>query len=223
MQIERDDLSTEVYKRLKDMILADELKQGEKLRQEKIAALFGISRMPLHKAFQMLENEMLVENRPRKGFYVTTVTEQRLIDAFEVREVLEGLAVRRVTEIISEEQIRRLKSLFQPFIGKDHIDLKKYSKADQEFHDTMIRICDNQILRRLEIIVNVTLMTYRGGLIRQPEETLPEHLAIIEAVEKGDAKKAESMIRKHSRKTCRVLKDDLKKQTPNPLTASNHA
>ena len=56
MQIVREDLSSEVYRRLKEMILANELKPGEKLIQEQIARMFGVSRMPLHQAFQMLEN-----------------------------------------------------------------------------------------------------------------------------------------------------------------------
>jgi DNA-binding GntR family transcriptional regulator len=206
MQIVREDLSSEVYRRLKDMILAKELKPGEKLIQEQIASMFGISRMPLHQAFQMLENEMLVEKIPRRGFFVTVVDKQRLIDAFEVREVLEGVAARHVTAIISPEELAFLKSLFEPFVGQEEIDIKAYSKADQIFHDSILKLSNNQILRKLEVISNTTLQTYRGGLIRQPAETLPEHLAIIEAMEKRDAKLAERLIKKHSRKTCKLLK-----------------
>lgn len=205
-KIVREDLSSEVYRRLKEMILTDELKPGEKLIQEQIAAMFGISRMPLHQAFQMLENEMLVEKIPRRGFFVTVVDKQRLIDAFEVREALEGVAARRATAFITPEDIGFLRSLFEPFIGQDEIDVKAYSKADQLFHDSILKLCKNQILRKLEVISNTTLQTYRGGLVRQPSETLPEHMAIIEAMEKGDAKLAENLIKKHSRKTCKLLR-----------------
>ena len=207
MQIVREDLSSEVYRRLKEMILANELKPGEKLIQEQIASLFGVSRMPLHQAFQMLENEMLVEKIPRRGFFVTVVDKQRLIDAFEVREALEGVAARQVTPEISTEDLATLRSLFEPFIGQEVIDVKAYSRADQQFHDSILKLCRNQILRKLEVISNTTLQTYRGGLIRQPRETLPEHLAIIEAMENRDAKMAERLIKKHSRKTCNLLKE----------------
>ena len=91
-------------------------------------------------------------------------------------------------------------------IGKEKINVRAYSKADQLFHDGILKLCRNQILRRLEVISNTTLHTYRGGLIRQPAETLPEHMAIIEAMEKGDAKLAEGLIKNHSRKTCKLLK-----------------
>ncbi len=97
MEIEYQDLSYEVYKRLKAMILANEFEPGQKLKQEEIATMLGVSRMPLHKAFQILENEMLVENLPRRGFYVTKIDINQLIDAFECREALEGVAVRRAT------------------------------------------------------------------------------------------------------------------------------
>ena len=209
MEIQIKDLSYEVYKRLKAMILANEFEPGEKLKQEQIAKMFGVSRMPLHKAFQMLENEMLVENLPRRGFYVTKIDHSMMLDAFECREALEGIAVRRATGIITEEQLEKLKSLFQPFVGKKKIDIKKYIIADQEFHNTILKISGNQVLQKFEVVKNITSQTYRGGLIREPEETLPEHLAIIEAIEKGDAEKAELFIRQHSRKTCNLLRNSI--------------
>ena len=131
MEIQHQDLSYEVYKRLKTMILSNEFQPGEKLKQEQIAQMLGVSRMPLHKAFQMLENEMLVENLPRRGFYVTKIDNQQLIDAFECREALEGVAARRAAATIKKADIVHLKSLFKPFIGKKVIDVKKYVIADQ--------------------------------------------------------------------------------------------
>ena len=209
MQIRHDDLSSEVYRRLKEMILSNEIKQGEQLKQEHIAAMFGISRMPLHMAFQMLENEMLVEKKPRKGFFVTVIDTQTLIDAFEVRGAVEGVAAGRVAKCITPAEIKVLKNLFTPFIAQEEINIREYGKADQQFHDSILKICGNKILMRLEMISNITLQTYRGGLIRQPLETLPEHLAIIEAFENRDAKKAENLTRAHSYMTCKTLRKSL--------------
>jgi DNA-binding GntR family transcriptional regulator len=211
MEIEIKDLSYEVYKRLKAMILANEFEQGEKLKQEQIAKMFGVSRMPLHKAFQMLENEMLVENFPRRGFYVTKIDKSKLIDAFECREALEGIAVRRATSVVTKEELRYLKSLFQPFKGKKKVDEKKYIESDQEFHKLILKLSENQILRRMEIVNNIIMQTLRGGLLRGPEETLSEHLGIIEAMEKRDGDEAEKLMREHSRKTCEKLRESMEK------------
>jgi DNA-binding GntR family transcriptional regulator len=161
--------------------------------------------MPLHKAFQMLENEMLVENLPRRGFYVTRIDNKQLIDAFECREALEGVAVRRATQIMTREEVAYLKSLFKPFTGKVKVDEKKYIEADQEFHNSILKFSRNEILKRFEVISNISFRTYRGGLIRTPAETLPEHLAIIEAIEKKDAELAEKLTREHSNKSLNCL------------------
>lgn len=209
MEIKHTDLSYEVYKRLKTMILANEFEPGEKLVQEQIAALFGVSRMPLHKAFQMLENEMLVENLPRRGFYVTEIDNALMLDAFECREALEGIAVRRATQVVSEEELEELKNLFAPFVGKKKIDIKKYIEADQEFHNTILKISGNQVLQKFEVVKNITSQTYRGGLIREPEETLPEHLEIIDAISKGDEELAEKLMRQHSIRTQELIKEQL--------------
>lgn len=205
MEIPYEDLSYSVYKRLKAMILSGELASGERLKQEHIAALLGVSRMPLHKAFQMLENEMLVENLPRRGFYVTKIDASQLIDAFECREALEGVAVRRVANTISEEDLGHLKSLFSKFIGKTSIDHKEYIEADQEFHNSILKMSGNQILSRFDVISNISIRTYRGGLIRTPEDTLPEHLAIIKAIEENDAELAEKLLRSHLLKSRNAL------------------
>ena len=206
MIIESKDLSYEVYKRLKAMILANDFKQGEKLNQEKIAQMFGVSRMPLHKAFQMLESEMLVEYYPRRGIFVTKIDDSKLIDAFECREALEGVAVRRATENVSTEDIAYLKSLFEPFVGQLNPDKVKYVESDHQFHRFILKASENQILGKMEIINNIIAQTLRSGLIRGPKETLDEHLAIITAMEKRDGEEAERLMREHSRKSCEVLK-----------------
>lgn len=211
MEIQHQDLSYEIYKRLKNMILSNQLEAGAKLKQEHIAAMFGVSRMPLHRAFQMLENEMLVESIPRRGYYVTKVNPEQLIDAFECREVLEGLAARKAARNITKEQLKYLKSLFKKFIGKDEINVTEYMESDQEFHNMIMKISGNQILNRLELLGNNTIRTFRGGLLRPPIETLPEHLGILEAIEKGDGELAEKLIREHTHRSMETLKEKHRK------------
>ncbi len=208
--IQFNDLGIEVYKHLKEMILSGELKPGEQLKQEHIAARLGVSRMPLHKAFQMLEHEMLVESLPRRGFFVTKIDTKQLLDAFECREALEGIAARRAAGIIGEQQLDDLKLLFAPFVGETNIDKKKYIEADQQFHNMILNICGNELIKRLDITDNVIFRTYQGGLVRQPDETLMEHLAIIDALENGNGELAEKLVREHSRKSEKCLLEKLR-------------
>src|SRR5882757_227518 len=96
--IEHSELSQPVYKKLKDMILTHELIPGQKIVQEKIAKQLGVSRTPLLKALQMLEYEMLVESVPRRGMFVKNMDWQEMVEVFDCRECLEGMAVKLLTE-----------------------------------------------------------------------------------------------------------------------------
>lgn len=189
------------------MILANEFEPGAKLKQEHIAKMFGVSRMPLHRSFQMLENEMLVESIPRRGYFVTKVTYNQLIDAFECREALEGLAARRAAQNITKDQLEYLYSLFLKFNKVKNIDANEYLEADQEFHNMIMLISGNQMLNKLEMLGNNTIRTFRGGLLRPPNETLPEHLEILKALENKDGELAEKLIREHDRKSTDTLRE----------------
>ena len=205
MEIQHQDLSYEIYKMLKNMILSNELEPGDKLKQEHIAAMFGVSRMPLHRAFQMLENEMLIESIPRRGYFVTKIDISQLIDAFECREVLEGVAARRAANNITKKEVDELKALFSPFKGDGTDDLLEYQEADHQFHEKLIAISDNKVLNRLDLFSNLLQRTYQKGLIRGAEETLKEHFDIIEALEKRDAEEAERLARLHLAKSAKSL------------------
>ena len=211
MEIQHQDLSYEIYKRLKNMILANEFEPGAKLKQEHIASMFGVSRMPLHRAFQMLENEMLIESVPRRGYFVTKVNHSQLIDAFECREALEGIAARRAAKNITKDQLEYLYSLFEKFMNIKNIDHNEYLEADQEFHNMIMIISGNQMLNKLEMLGNTTIRTFRGGLLRPPHETLPEHLRILKALEIGDGELAEKLIREHDRRSTEILREKHKK------------
>ena len=191
--IEQGNLSLPVYQKIKEMILNGTLKPGQKLKQEHLAIELGVSRTPLHKAFQMLENEFFVESIPRRGYFVKEVNLNEVLDAFECREALEGIAARRAAKVITKTQIEKMKSLFKPFLNTPKIDLKKYQKADHEFHQLVITISGNTVLKRLDILASLLHRTYQKGLIRGPEETLPEHFAIIDAFERKNSEDAEQL------------------------------
>ncbi len=209
-KIEQQDLSIQVYEKVKSMIINNKIKPGEKLKQEHLAEQFGISRMPLFKAFQMLEDELLVENKPRRGYFVREINLKDIIDAFECREGLEGIAVRKAAKAMSSEEIDQLDRLFVPFKSVDDIDIMQYQKADEKFHQSIIEASDNYILRRLNMLGNVLMQTYQKGLIRPPEETLAEHFEIIAAIQKRDGEKAEHLIREHARKSRDLIEESLR-------------
>ena len=196
--IEYHDLSYQAYKRIKTMILTDVLTPGKKIVQEKLAEELGVSRMPLHRAFQMLENELLVEHIPRRGIFVAEVDLQLIADAFECREAIEGLAARRAAGNITKKEISFLYDLFAPFADNPGAaDLERYEEADVTFHKTIMQISGNKILLKMEMLGNVIIRTYQRGLIRGPAETYFEHMKMIDALAAHNGEEAEQLLRNH--------------------------
>lgn len=191
------------------MILMGEMKPGEKILQEKIAALLGVSRMPLHKAFQMLEDEFLVESIPRRGIYVRRPDLKEILEAFECREGLEGVAARRAAQYISEDQINELYDLMNPFRFRKDIDEIEYRNADRAFHEIIINSSGNSILQKLNNIGNILTRTYPKGIILPYEESIQDHLKIIRSFRERSALKAEQLIREHSRKARNIIEKQI--------------
>ena len=197
--IEHSDLSSPVYESLKEMILNNVLKPGEKLLQEKLAAQLGVSRTPLLKAMQMLEYDFLVESVPRRGMFVKKLSVQEMMDIYDVREGIETVAVRLVTERITPNQLRELKQIWEPFRNRKKIDTEKYQKADDRFHALLLEFSGNKILKKTYSHSFLQARIVQMGIMRPPEETLPEHLKLVDAIEKGDSQTADKVLKAHLR------------------------
>lgn len=204
--MEHLELVDRIYSEVKQMIFDQRLKPGEKIIQEKISAQLGISRSPLLKALQRLQNEMLVESIPRRGMFVKSIDINELIDIFECRAVLEGLSAKLTTEHIDTSQIQKLKACFEPFVGNENIDSEIYAEADRKFHAYILEWSGNKVIAQLEMLSNVHLKAFQAGLLRKPEQTLKEHLAIIKAMEEKDAEKAEAHMRNHILKSLEAFR-----------------
>ncbi|MCX6221487.1 MAG: GntR family transcriptional regulator [Bacteroidia bacterium] len=200
------DLVHQVYLKLKEMILSGDLKPGEKVYQEKIAEKIGVSRTPLVKAFLVLEQEMLLQSKPHRGMYVSNISVYDLLEAFECRQGIETTAIRIVTGRITSEELEDLKSIFNPFLNSNNINNEDYLLADSAFHHQIIKLSNNKYLIKMNQIYDSFTQTYKLGLIREPSQTLSEHLIILSAIEMGDASLAEEYMRNHIRKSIERIK-----------------
>ncbi|MBN2314299.1 MAG: GntR family transcriptional regulator [Sedimentisphaerales bacterium] len=202
----KSDLITQTCTKVKAMILSQELMPGEKLFQEDLARRLGVSRTPLLRALERLEQEMLVERVPRRGLFVKKMKMTDMLDAFDCREALEGLAARLAAERITKEQVRELQSLFAPFRKNPRkANQQAYRIADQRFHQRIIELSDNRMLIQISTLGNVLSISYQQGLIRPPVETLPEHRAIIQAMARHDSALAEKLMREHEIRTRQLI------------------
>jgi len=207
-------LDAKVYGRLKSMILDRKLLPGEKIPQEKLARDLGISRTPLVSALKVLEKEKLVQSIPRRGFSIRLFTGLEMISIFELREVLEGLAARRAALNITDKEIKDLKGFFQAFEGLSNIeDIKAYAKEDQRFHHFLLDIGAKEFLKSILETYNIIIYSYQvissEGLIQSPNESIRDHLAVIDAVSRRDGESAEKLMRRHLKKSIAILRRNL--------------
>ena len=211
---EHENLDYKVYRQLKSMILDQHLRPGSKILQEKLANDMGISRTPLVNALKKLEHEQLITAIPRRGFSVRHFSKEEMIHIFELREVLEGLAARRASICISKDQIQTLQGFFKRSRIADTAEsVERYAEEDRRFHYFLIEIGGDALLSRIldtdSVITFSYLVGFRGGLVRPPKETLPEHLAIIQAITQRDPEKAEQAARLHLRRSWEKLAKEI--------------
>ncbi len=213
-------LDQKVYSQLKSMILDQNLKSGSKIYQEKLAEDLGISRTPLVNALKKLEQEHLITAIPRKGFYVREFSKEEMVYIFELREVLEGLGSPtccpphfRQPDPKTPEFIQGLKT------SEASGSVEKYAKEDRRFHNFLIKIGGDDLLSNMletySVITFSYLVKFRGGLVRPPRETLPEHLAIIEAIIKKDPEMAEQAVRLHFKRSREKLIKEFEEESQN--------
>jgi DNA-binding GntR family transcriptional regulator len=135
---------------LKKMIYEGKFRPGEALRQDAIAELFGVSRVPVRDALCKLVAMQLALNVPRKGIVVHPLSRNLLKELFEVRVILEGAAVEHVIRNSDSALIGTLKEiLHEQKMAFESTDVKANEKLDSRFHRSIREYSSNQTLNEL--------------------------------------------------------------------------
>jgi DNA-binding GntR family transcriptional regulator len=196
-----------VFERLRDAIIDGQLQAGQWLRQEALAKELGVSQMPVREALKRLVAEGLAVRIPYKGVKVIEFSPEDIVDICTVRLVLEGLAVRLATPLITAKELERLKEILRELEGyTSQEQIARRRQLNVEFHLSICQASGRQYLvRLLEMLWRwfPSVMLYEGTF--RQEELLParmdreirEHWAILEALERRDAQQAEEEIRRH--------------------------
>ena len=218
-------LSQRVYEHLRDEILADHLLPGTELSEVALSKELAISRGPIREAMGRLSAEGLITMRPRRRAEVRSLTPQELIDAYQVREALEVMAVRLLIPRVTEADLARLEQLIDQMAA--HIAegaVREFFAANVSFHELLCELSGNpklqQVHHRLEGEIgrfqNRTL-ALRGSM----DDSLTEHRAILAAIRLRDADRAAALTTDHIRVPARRLQAALRDDAPvEPVGAS---
>jgi DNA-binding GntR family transcriptional regulator len=196
-------LATKVAEVLNAEILSGKLNPGQRVDLNHYSALLNVSITPLRDAAKHLESFGLIRVLPRRGVFVAELTAKDMKDIFDVRIALEGLAIRLATPRIPLEKIERALKLYKSARDAVSIDRRKrlLLKVDLLIHTLGLEYCGNPRLQKMmERLRDLIKWCQRTIILRLEEpymSTLPEHIAICEAVSARDPDRAAAAMTEH--------------------------
>ncbi len=194
-------LYQEVAERLRQRIFSHELPPGTWVDEQAIAEQYGISRTPLREALKVLASEGLVTLKPRRGCYVTEISERDLDEVFSVMSMLEGECARASATRASDAELGRLRTIHADLErAAAEADIDGFFEANQAFHLALQEIADNRwLLQVIEDLRKVIKLSRHHSLFSEGrlEQSLAEHRAILDALLARDAERAEQRMRAH--------------------------
>lgn len=192
-------LDEKVYERIRTMIADGVLAPGQRVAQEALATKLGVSRTPLVNALKRLAQEGLLRAIPRRGFRVRELSATELVQLLELRERLEPLAAELAATRITTDEADRMASEWRematlPDTPASH---QLYVARDRAFHGRLAELSGNPFLRAAMNPIGMLAAAYLHGTPRPWEDTVPDHLAVIAALRKGDPAASGEAMRRH--------------------------
>ena len=199
--IQHPNLTKVVHNVVRDKIITQELKPGSRIVEEELAKEMGVSRTPLKIALSMLGKEGLVEIISRKGTYVKKFSVKDIEEIYDLRRVLEEFAVESAIDLISDNQLEKMKKIsedYRHFMKEGN--LESCLKLDMQFHELLVEASKNSRLSQIIKSFSLQIKSIEMGYLEvyeRGEKTVKEHLAILDALVKGDSELAKKLIREH--------------------------
>jgi DNA-binding GntR family transcriptional regulator len=217
--IQKRPLKEDIFDVLHDKIISGKYRPGDWLRQEEIATQLGVSMTPVREALDLLVSAGLAERVPYRGVQVRAMSTKDIAEAYGLRLILEAIIAQEAAKNITPERVAELQNLLDQM--KKHTTLKEVSserKSSREFHSAIAQATKNDLLVKLyEVVSNAfpDWLLYEA-LFRFPElladsmlATYREHVAIVDALQRGDAARAAQRSIEHVMESGKWLEEHL--------------
>lgn len=200
--------SLSVTERLREAILGGSFTAGERLNEVRISQAFAVSRTPVRAALQALAGEGLLDYAPNRGFTVRTFALDAIVDAYEIRASLEGLAARFAAErglsqaerAVVERSLDAGDRLLQRGVFEAG-DLSIYRAINGDFHDTILAAARNRMLAEMIRICHHVPVSSSRNIVafehRSVRRRHDDHHRIYEAIMAHEPWRAELLMREH--------------------------
>jgi DNA-binding GntR family transcriptional regulator len=197
-------LSDHIANQLREAIINDQLRPGQRIVEREIAEAMETSRGPVRDALLLLENEGLVVRYPHRGTFVTELSLEDAEEIYTLRQAIESLAVEYVLQRATPEDLAGLDKQVQEMAAEVEAGyaLEKATELDMEFHRTLCRISGHRRLleawEALSTQTRVLLLTHRRRNPRDfTERAVDWHRRLVQAIRLGDVELARAELQKH--------------------------
>ena len=199
--IKRPTLHEELVERLRNLVVEDTLKPGEKVPEKDLCESFGVSRTPLREALKVLASEGLVVLQANRGARVAQVTLEELENTFPVIAVLEQLAGELACRNLDDAGIadiqKRHDAMVKAFRARDR---KAYFQANQDIHNAIIEGAKNEVLESHHRMLAARVRRARFMVNLSDErwaQAIEEHEQIMERLRTRDAEALGALMKTH--------------------------
>ena len=192
-------LGQTITERLRDQILINQLKPGERLIADDLALTFGVSRSMIREALLLLATEGFINIIPRKGTFVTQMSAKQANDLFEVRLLLEGQVASLAAERRTDENLRDLRETADRGLAAALAgNVDQLPALNTRFHNLLADTADNDYLTEtLSRLSNIIQWVYSRRIIERSTDSWKEHLRIVDAIERMDPNAAKAAAHEH--------------------------
>jgi DNA-binding GntR family transcriptional regulator len=191
---------------IRNAIIDGSLDEGEPIRQDEVARIFNVSKIPVREALKRLEAEGFVEFQRNRGAVVTSLTEPEVAQIFEVRALLESKAISLSIPNMTESTLKRAEERSEAFARET--DVARWSELNWQFHLSLYEDADRPFLIDLIRSIYDRIERYVRVLLSFSDATdvaVREHREMIELCRKGDVDRAAQLVNDHIMVACLSL------------------
>ena len=196
-------IADQIFEQLEHDILSGKYARGETLSELRLSSEMGVSRTPMREAIRRLEQEHILEESGR-GVVVVGISKEDMLDMYEIRMKIEGLAARRAAENITDAELQEMRDILD--LQRFYVEKQGGNSSDQiknldsRFHEQLYKASGSRVLFETLYSLHKKIIKFRMASVSKQSramQSLEEHESIYRALAAHDPDAAEETVNRH--------------------------